>query len=203
MNKKGLVIGLTGPTGAGKSELTALLRAAGVPVVDTDVLAREVTQPGHPCLARLAEAFSPAILREDGSLDRRALAAVAFASPQAQATLNAITHPAVLARAQELLDGFFAAGARLAVVDAPLLFESGADALCDRTVAVLAPPEQRFSRIIKRDDLTETQARARMNAQPSEEYYTERADEVLHNNGDLATFRAAAQAWIERLRSEE
>lgn len=201
-SEKRLVIGLTGPTGAGKSELTALLQAAGIPVVDTDILAREVTEKGHPCLERLVEAFSPAILREDGTLDRRALAAAAFATPEAQATLNAITHPPVLARAKELLDDAFAAGATIAVVDAPLLFESGADAMCDRTVAVLASPEQRLSRIMKRDNLTEMQARSRMNAQPTAQYYIDRADEVLLNDGDLDAFRAMAARWIAQLQRE-
>lgn len=202
-NEKGMVIGLTGPTGAGKSELTALLTKAGIPVVDTDILAREVTQPGHPCLQKLAAAFSSAILRSDGSLDRRELAARAFATPQGRATLNAITHPPVLARAQQLVEKHFAAGAACVVIDAPLLFESGGDTLCDRTVAVLAAPHTRLARIMQRDNLTEEQARVRMNAQPSEEYYTARVDEVLRNDGDLAAFRAAAGDWIARLTHED
>lgn len=196
------IIGLTGPTGAGKGEAAALLQKAGVPVVDTDGLAREVTAPGHPCLSELAAAFSPAILREDGSLDRRALAAVAFATAEGAATLNAITHPHIIARAGEMLEGFWAEGARIAAVDAPLLFESGMDKICDRTVAVLAPAAVRLARIMQRDGLSEEQAAARMNAQPDEAYYTDRADDVIYNNGDLAAFQDSVCAWIARVKDE-
>ncbi len=193
------IVGVTGPTGAGKSVLTGWLRERGVPVVDADRIAREVVEPGTPTLSALAAAFSPAILRPDGSLDRRELASRAFATPEGRATLNAITHPPVLTQAKAELDAALRGGARLAVLDVPLLFESGADAMCNRTVAVLASPERRMARILARDGLTPEQARARMNAQPTERYYEQRADDVLRNDGDLDAFRAACRAWLERL----
>ena len=90
-------IGLTGPTGSGKGLLSGWLSGRGAAVIDCDRVAREVTAPGHPCLAALAEAFSPAVLRPDGSLDRAALAARAFADAQSCARLNRITHPFILA----------------------------------------------------------------------------------------------------------
>ena len=193
------IVGVTGPTGAGKSVLTGWLRERGVPVVDTDRIAREVVEPGTPTLLALVEAFSPAILRPDGSLNRRELAARAFATPEGQATLNAITHPPVLEQAKTELDAALRGGARLAALDVPLLFESGADAMCNRTVAVLASPERRMARILARDGLTPAQAQARMNAQPSEQYYEQRADDVLRNDGDLEAFRETCRAWFERL----
>lgn len=196
------ILGLTGPTGAGKGEVAALLREAGIPVVDTDGLAREVTAPGHPCLSELAAAFSPAILKEDGSLDRRALAAAAFATAEGSARLNAITHPHIIARANEVLRDFWANGATIAAVDAPLLFESGMDKICHRTVAVLAPAEERLARIMQRDSLGEEQAKIRMNAQPDEAYYIDRADEVLRNEGTLCEFYESVQGFIRRLKDE-
>lgn len=200
--KRGHILGLTGPTGAGKGEVAALLREAGIPVVDTDGLAREVVEPGHPCLAELTEAFSPAILREDGTLNRPALAAAAFATAEGRARLNAITHPHILRRAEEILAGFWAEGVTIAAVDAPLLFESGMDRMCHRTVAVLAPAENRQARIMARDGLTEEAANIRMNAQPADIYYIERADEVLRNDGTLEQFRESVAALIGRLKDE-
>lgn len=200
--KRGILIGLTGPTGAGKSVVARLLRSAGIPVVDTDALARAVTEAGHPCLAELAAAFSPAVLRADGTLDRKELAARAFATPADTARLNAITHPHILALAAEQLEAFWEAGAKMAAVDAPVLFESGMDRMCDRTVAVLAPAAVREARICARDTLTAEQALQRMQAQPADAFYEERADDVLHNDGDLAVFEARVNAWIARLLEE-
>lgn len=191
------VIGLTGPTGAGKSEVAALLVKAGATVIDADALAREVTAAGHPCLQKLAEAFSPSVLQTDGSLDRKALAALAFATPEDTARLNAITHPYILSLADERLS---ACQTPIAVIDAPLLFQCGMETICDRTLVVTAPYEERRSRIMRRDGLTEKQAEMRMNAQPDEAYYTERADDVLCNDGDFDAFVKAATAWIDRIK---
>lgn len=200
--KRGVILGLTGPTGAGKSVVAARLSAAGIPVVDTDGLAREVTAAGHPCLLQLAEAFSPAILREDGTLDRAALASRAFASPEATARLNAITHPHIFALTEKRLAAFWKQGIPMAAVDAPVLFESGMDRMCDRTVAVLAPSAVRLERICARDNISEAQAQARMSAQPDDGFYEERADDLLYNEGDLAAFEETVTAWITRLREE-
>lgn len=200
IEKRGRILGLTGPTGAGKSEAARLLQAAGIPVVDADQLAREVTAAGHPCLAELAAAFSPAVLRGDGTLDRAALAAAAFATPEATARLNAITHPHILALSERYVRAYWEQGSPLVAVDAPLLFESGMDRTCDHTVAVLAPAAVRQARICERDGITAEQASLRMHAQPSDAFYRERADEVLENNGDLAAFRQTVNAWIARLK---
>ncbi len=199
IEKRGRIVGLTGPTGAGKSEAAHLLSEAGIPVVDADVLAREVTAKGHPCLHELAEAFSPAVLNEDGTLNRAALAAAAFASKEATARLNGITHPHIFRLAEARFAALWQEGVTLAAVDAPLLFESGMDTMCDCTVAVLAPAAVRQARICERDGITSEQAALRMHAQPDEAFYRERADEVLYNDGDLAAFRRAVGAWIAHL----
>lgn len=127
---KGLfILGLTGPSGAGKSEVARLLAEKGIPLVDADALVREVQKPGSPCLKALADVFSSAILRPDGSLDRGKLAELAFGSPEQTQRLNRIVHPAVIALSEERLRQAADAGARAAVLDAPLLFESGMDRL--------------------------------------------------------------------------
>lgn len=168
------VVGLTGPTGAGKTAVARVFEAAGIPVIDTDGLAREVVKPGSPCLEQLVQAFSPAILRDDGTLDRAALAARAFATPQTTERLNAITHPAIIARSLEQLRACAAQGYRAAAIDAPLLYESGMDALCAQVAVITAPAAKRRARIMARDGLSAEQAARRMAAQPADAFYRER-----------------------------
>ena len=188
------VIGLTGPTGAGKSTVAAVFRRLGCAVIDADALAREAVSDPE-CLSALAAAFGGDIVAPDGSLDRGKLAGRAFSSPENTARLNRITHPVILRRAArriaELKDGPAAA----VVSDAALLFESGADSLCDTTVAVIAPPASRLRRIMARDGIPEEPARARMNAQHPNEYYESRAARVF----DGRTARDVLESRVARL----
>ncbi len=193
------ILGLTGPTGAGKGMVAALLEARGAFIIDTDRLARDVVMPGGPCLAKLTARFGQDILNADGTLNRAALARKAFADPAQKAALEAITHPAIIARSQELLNR---CDAPLAVIDAPLLFESGMDALCDVTLAVLAPSAVRLKRICTRDHLDEAAARRRMNAQPDDAFYRTRSTHTLINDGDPETLAARVDALIPDLWEE-
>lgn len=193
------ILGLTGPTGAGKGAVGALLAARGAYIVDTDHLAREVVAKGEPCLAALTAHFGEEILLPDGSLNRAALAAKAFADPAEKAALEAITHPAIIARSQALLS---TCDAPLAVIDAPLLFESGMDAICHTTLAVLAPADVRLARICTRDDIDETAALRRMNAQPDDTFYHERAAHILINDGDEAQLEARLLTLLPQLWEE-
>ncbi len=183
-----LVVGLTGQTGAGKSTVSRLLAAGGIPVVDCDILAREAVLPGSVCLAQLAEAFGKEIL-QDGSLDRAKTAKIAFSDPQKLKTLNRITHQAILVLLEQRLQELREKGERLTAVDAPTLFESGADRFCGVVVSVIAPKELRRRRILDRDGLTPEEAQRRMGAQQPDDFYTSRSDFVLVNDGtqkDLA-----------------
>lgn len=188
-----IVLGLTGPTGAGKGAVAARLQQAGALIIDTDRIAREVVEPGQPCLAALADAFGPAILSSDGTLDRAALAAVAFAIEDAHTRLNQITHPFIIRRSLDILES---AAPACAVIDAPLLFESGMDRLCDTTIAVLAPKDVRLNRIMMRDAISRERALARMNAQPDDAFYRERAAHILINDTDLSTLHAKTDALL-------
>lgn len=192
MTDKVYVVGLTGPTGSGKSEVARVFKEKHFPMIDADVLARRVVEPGQPALAKLVEEFSEDILNDDGTLNRRQLAKRAFATPQDTAKLNAITHPYILELSHKILMQFEQMRERIAIIDAPLLFESGMDDICDLTVAVVSPAARRLERIRQRDDLTEEQARARMAAQQEEGYYTSRAAITLHNDGDLDDLRRRA-----------
>lgn len=198
---KALIIGLTGPSGAGKGVVAELLRQRGVGYVDCDLLARQIVQPGEPALDELAAAFSHDIIRPDGTLDRAKLAELAFASSEGTATLNAITHPHIMARLRDNI----AEKSRehsVVLVDAPTLFESGAAALCDRIVAVIADKQTRLERIMARDCLDENAALRRINAQPSDDFYTECSDYTLVNGGDLAALTEQVNKMHHKLISE-
>lgn len=177
-------IGLTGPTGAGKSTVAAYFSRAGYPVVDADAAARAVTAENSPTLAVLADAFGADILMADGTLDRKLLAQRAFASPEQTARLNGITHPAIIERMEAQLAQLAAAGEKAAIIDAPLLFEAGMDETCDLTVAVLASEAVRKARIMARDGIDEAAALRRMKAQPNERFYLERAGNIIYNDAD-------------------
>lgn len=193
------VVGLTGPTGAGKSTVAAVLAEAGLLLIDADRLCREAVEPGTPCLASLAEAFGGGILLPDGSLDRRELARRAFSSPENTRRLNSLVHPPVIAMTKERLRQGEREGRRAALIDAPLLFESGLDGICSLTVAVLAPQEARLRRIRERDGLTREEALRRMDAQPDDAYYRERAGAIVENNGDRETLRRQTRALLGRI----
>lgn len=188
-------LGLTGPTGAGKTTVAHLLEQNGIPLVDADAIARTVTEKGSPVLSALADTFGKDILFPDGSLDRRALAAVAFSSKENTEKLNAVTHPAILARIRRALAD---ATGDAVVLDAPLLFETGLDALCDHTAAIVADEAVRLARITARDGISEEAAKKRMAVQPDTAFYAARADILLYNNGDK-TPAALAAALFEQI----
>ena len=194
-----LVIGLTGSTGAGKSEVSRLLSSRGCYIIDADVLAHRAVEPGTAALCKLVERFSEKILNTDGSLNRAELAAVAFATPEATAELNAIVHPAVIEMMHRDLDTALKNGAETVVLDVPLLFQAGLETLCDVTVAVTASPAVRLARICARDGITAEQAAARMQAQPTDKYYAERATCVIENDGSVSALHAAVDSLFHRL----
>jgi dephospho-CoA kinase len=175
-----LRIGLTGGIGSGKSTVSALLAERGAVVVDADLIAREVVQPGTPGLAAVAEAFGTDVLAADGSLDRPALAAVVFADPEARRRLDGIVHPLVRARAAELEAA--APPGTVVVHDVPLLVETGQAGRFDLVLVVTADVETRVARLVRRG-LTEDDARARIDAQATDEQRRAVADVVLDNSG--------------------
>ncbi|HEX8496175.1 MAG TPA: dephospho-CoA kinase, partial [Actinomycetales bacterium] len=182
-----LRIGLTGGTGAGKSTVAAALAARGAVVVDADALAREVLAPGTPGLAEVADRFGPGVLRADGTLDRAALARVAFADVPSRRDLEAITHPRIAARTTAL----FAAAADDAVVvhDVPLLVEKSMGDRYHLVVVVDAPVAERVRRLGVRG-MPPDDARARIAAQADEAARRAAADVWLVNDGDTAALDA-------------
>lgn len=204
MNGKAMfLLGMTGPTGVGKSYAANVFAGEGFAVVNADATARAVVAPGSETLARLAQAFGADILQKDGTLDRTLLAARAFASPETTRRLNRITHPAILRRMESELDVLQKKGAAAVLLDAPALLESGADRFCDKVLAIVADdPALCLTRIMRRDGLTEAEARRRMRAQQEPSFYTRKADFVLVNRGDSIAFVREIQTLIERMRAE-
>lgn len=191
-------VGLTGGTGAGKSTAAHTLAGLGGYLVDADKIAREVVEPGTPGLAALTEAFGPGILAADGSLDRPALAARAFADDESRAMLNAITHPAIMARTAELTAA--APADAIIVHDVPLLVENGMAPFYHLVAVVHAPIEARLERLTGKRGMAPDDARARIAAQATDEQRRAVADVWLDNSGPEADLVAAVtRLWEERL----
>ncbi|MBO5898429.1 MAG: dephospho-CoA kinase [Clostridia bacterium] len=200
------IFGLTGPSGAGKGEVGAILRERGLAVIDTDRVYHELLIPPSPCLDALVDAFGRDILTEDGTLDRAMLASLVFADTdkarERHETLNRITHRFVTERTSELLDAYRAEGYRAAVIDAPLLLEAGMDAICEAVIAVIADREVRLGRLLARDNKSREALVARLDAQPDDAFYRERARFVIENNGTRVDLERAVDAVLTDLGGE-
>lgn len=179
-----ITIGLTGGIGSGKSTVSSRLAELGAFIVDADLVAREIVEPGQPALAELAEAFD-GVLNPDGTLNRAELARQAFATPEATEKLNAITHPRIRARTEELFKQGRESGAQVLVYDMPLLVENGEVDKVDHVLVVDAPDELRIDRLVQHRGLDEDDARRRIAAQIDRESRLNAADTVLDNSGTV------------------
>ena len=188
-------IAVTGGIGSGKSAVASRLAARGAVVVDADLIAREVVEPGTAGLSAVVAEFGPGVLSPEGSLDRAALAAIVFTDPERRAALEAIVHPLVGRRSAELLAA--APEGSVVVYDVPLFAESAGGALgraseFDSVVVVEAPLETRVTRLVARG-LAEADARARIAAQATDEQRRAVADHVVLNDGDLDALDTAVE----------
>ncbi len=174
-----VVIGLCGRTGSGKSTVGRYFETLGAAYIDTDAVSREVTRAGEPCLDELSRAFGSGILNADGSLDRKKLAEKAMEGGADYNMLNAITHKYILGRTRELIA---ASGKAYAVVDAPMLFESGFDKECDFVVGVIAPPRLALLRVIKRDNIDIKTVEKRLEKQKTDKFLREKCDFIIEND---------------------
>lgn len=190
-----LVIGLTGGIGSGKTMATDHFDRLGITVVDADLASRVVVQPGQPALQDIADHFGPGVLLPDGSLNRPALRAIAFADPEARKVLERITHPRI---AEEISRQLAASTSPYTILVSPLLFESGQHRFANRTVLVDTTEALQQQRAARRDSVSEEQIKAIMAVQMSREDRLGRADDVLLNDGDLAHLHAAVEALHQR-----
>jgi dephospho-CoA kinase len=196
-----LRVGLTGGIATGKSYCLARFAALGAAVVDADRLARDAVAPGSRALEAVTLRFGRAILLPDGSLDRAALGRIVFSDRAARADLEAIVHPEVYRGIGEWFASRLPA-TRLAVADIPLLFETGHSHDFDRVIVAACDPHQQLTRLMARDRLSETEARARLNAQWPIEEKVARADHVIRTGGTLADTDAQVRTVYELLMAE-
>jgi dephospho-CoA kinase len=194
------VIGITGPTGAGKSTALEALEELGAEIIDCDAVYHRMLQSCRPMLDELRARFGAGVFAPDGSLERKALGAVVFGDEGALDDLNRITHRYIKEEVGRLVDEAARAGKPAAAIDGIALLESGLGLLCHHTVAVIAPNELRIARIMARDGIGEDYARARVSAQKGADYFRAHCDAVLDNDGGERTaFRERARALFETL----
>lgn len=179
-----VVIGLTGQSGAGKSMVRDWLFERGATVINADELAHDIVDNNIHCLLDIAEKFSCIVLNDKGKLDRKRLGRLVFSDKNKLATLNKIMFPYIVKEITDIIEEEAGAGAEYLAIDAPVLFESGADKLCNTVVVVTANEKLRLKRIMDRDGLSKRDAENRINAQHEEKFYTENADFVINNEGD-------------------
>lgn len=191
------LFGLTGGIASGKSTVCRWLVDAGIPVVDSDQVSREVVQPGSEGLAEIAQTFGAELIRADGSLDREALGRRIFPDAEARQKLNAILHPRIQALSAEKTLAFAQSGAPFVVLDIPLLFEVRDPKSFDAVIVVYVDADTQLQRLMARNSLSEAEARSRIASQmPLEEKRT-RADKVIDNRGSLDETRAQTEALID------
>lgn len=192
-----LKVGLTGGIGSGKSEVSARLDERGAVVIDADKIAREVVEPGTPGLAAVVAEFGEEVLLPSGALDREKVGRIVFADADRLAALNAIVHPLVGERMQELMDA--APADAIVVYDVPLLAENGLAGMYDVVVVVDAPEETQVDRLTSRRGMTEEDARARMANQATRERRRAVATHVIDNSGTLDDLKSQVDALWETL----
>ena len=188
-----LVIGVTGRSGSGKSVLSRVLAGEGALVLDADGIYQELLLRDSAMLAEIEARFPGTV--KNGVMDRREVGRRVFSDPQALRDLDEITHRRVKA---EMARRIAETENPRVVLDVPILFDSGIDRLCDLTVGVLLPREISLARIMRRDSIDESRARARLDSQPGDDYYAARCDVLLHNTGDQSAFEAQARAFWEK-----
>lgn len=190
MTRPALVVGLTGGVASGKSIVSQAFAALGVPVVDTDVLARELVEPGTPALAAIRAHFGPGILDDAGHLQRRRLRERIFADPDAKAALEAILHPRIRAAVDDRLA---ALAAPYALVVIPLLVETGQQQRVDRVLVVDVPEAVQLQRLCTRDGVDRTLAERMMRAQVDRHTRLAVADDILPNTSSLKELQNAVR----------
>lgn len=180
-----VVIGLTGGIASGKSTVSEMFRELSIPVIDADIIAREVVERGKPAYNKIVEVFGAEILQEDGELNRPKLGSVVFNNEEKRLQLNKIVHPAVREEMNRQKEMYIKEGAQAIVLDIPLLFESKLTSLVDHVLVVAVKPQTQLERLMKRNNFSEEEATARIHSQMPLEEKVKRADEVINNDGTI------------------
>lgn len=178
------IIGLTGGIGTGKSTVSNFLREQNFAIVDADKISREVVEPGRPLLKELEEAFGSEIIMEDGSLNRKGLAAIVFNDIEQRKLMDSIMHKEILAEMHRCMENYQEQGTHQGIIiDAPLLFEIGLEKWCDQVWLVTADMDIRIQRVCARDNAVPEEVEARIRNQMSDDEKKKLSDEILDNSG--------------------
>ncbi len=192
------IIGLTGTTGSGKSTVSAFFEDNGFHVINCDKIAKNVVESNVDILHKLSDVFGEDII-ESGILNRKLLALRAFSNSQSTQLLNDITLPYIVERIKELIA---LSESKYILLDAPTLFESGANNICDKIVGVICDQSIRKQRIIERDNITEQQAAIRISAQKSDDFFRNNCTYIIENNNDLDSLKLQTLKIIEYIVKE-
>jgi dephospho-CoA kinase len=179
------IIGLTGGIASGKSTVSSLLMNKGYTIVDADLAARKVVEPGEPAYEKIVEVFGQKVLNDDNTINRGELGAIIFHNEERRLQLNEIVHPAVRAQMLAEKEEAFSQGKKTVVMDIPLLFESELTWMVDKTIVVYVDRETQITRLMQRNSLSEEEALARIQSQMSLEKKKELAQAVLDNRGTI------------------
>lgn len=180
-------IGLTGGIATGKSTVSQMLVKRGAVLIDADTIAREIMEPGSPVLHEVEKHFGADVIQKDGRLDRKKLGSIVFTNPEQRQILESITHPAIRHEMRERMNRFEAEDpGRLVIADIPLLYESGLESLYEEVMVVYVPRELQLERLIKRDGLSVSEAKSRLDAQMDIEIKKQKADFVIDNSQGLS-----------------
>ncbi|MBD8015886.1 MULTISPECIES: dephospho-CoA kinase [Planococcus] len=180
-----MIIGLTGSIASGKSTVSEMLKNSGYPIIDADLVARQVVEPGSDTLEQIEQAFGPEVIREDGTMDRPKVGEIIFNDPAKRKILNDIIHPAIRQEMLQQRHDYMTEGYKTIVMDIPLLFESRLQHLVDKILVVSVTEENQFNRLVERNGFTEKEARARISSQLPMSVKEDGADAVIYNNGTL------------------
>lgn len=181
----GRVIGITGGIASGKSSVSTFIKELGFSVIDADIVAREVVEPGEEAFQEIVNEFGEGILLPEGDIDRAKLGNLIFHSEEKRLKLNSIVHPAVRKRMRELAEKAFQEGAETVFMDIPLLFESKLTFMVEKTLLVYVDEEIQLARLMSRNNLSEKDALARIASQMPLREKCALADAVVNNNGEL------------------
>lgn len=199
-----IAIGITGGIGTGKSTVSRYIKEKGYPVLDADAMSRQVVAKGSPALAEIADEFGDSVLTEEGELDRGRLAEIAFAHPEMKQKMERIITKRIIDLVAEEIRSFRVDGPQKALfLDAPTLYETGADSLVDAVWLVTADHETRIRRCMERDGSTREQVESRMRSQMPEEEKILRADEVLDNSREKTALYQRIDGLLEKYVPED